>query len=114
MKKVVFVFIAMLCIALTGCSYFGELFSCDEPEPQKKTQESGPVRYWSKSYRTVVTYKSTYPGAWHRVYFRIDGRDSDSFENNVDCWYDLRIGDSIYVEENWGGYHYYKIRKINH
>ena len=39
MKKVVFVFIAMLCIALTGCSYFGELFSCDEPEPQKKTQD---------------------------------------------------------------------------
>ena len=94
-----------------GCSFFDDTETADEPA-QEEPQEKTPVRYWSVSYRTVVRYKTTGRGCWHRVYFRKEGREYDSFENNVDCWNDLRAGDSIYVEEHFGGYHYYKIHKI--
>ena len=113
MKKLIFGLMFALGITLTGCSFFDSSEVADE-QVQNEPPEITPVRYWSKSYRTVVTYLSTGPCAWHRVHFRIDGRDSDSFENNVDCWHNLHIGDSIYVEEHWGGYHYYKISKIVH
>lgn len=114
MKKLILWLIVTLSVALTSCSRFHDT-SENIVEPEEEQYEEGAFWHESRFYRTVVSYKTSGRGAWHRVWFRIDGRSRDSFENNVDCYNDLRIGDSILVEEVFSSVtHYYNITKITH
>lgn len=113
MKKLVFVLVFAPSAILTGCSWIDSPFSEDAQQEENVRKEEP---YWRKSeyHKAIVTGKTNGVCAWHRVWFRIEGREKDSFENNVDCWNDLRMGDSIMVEEVFSSViHYYAIQKIN-
>jgi len=114
MKKLIFMLIiALISVALTSCQWFNRTFA----NSQQKDSPPQETAYWCKRelHKAIVTHKSNGPHAWHRVWFRIDGRSHDSFENNVDCYKDVAVGDSLLVEEVFSSVlHYYNICKITH
>ena len=113
MKRLFLLIMATLCFVSTGCSRLK--FSSSDEDEQKAPPRETPYWHQSKFYKAVVTYKSNNPHAWHRVWFKIEGREKDSFENNVDCYSDLQVGDSLLVEEVFSSViHYYRLTKIIH